>query len=299
MSFFALFFSTGRESSGGVSRLPVFLSTFVLLLFSGEKNVPLHFITFQMAIYHNTDIVLTHSGSIATVGMFDGVHRGHRHLIDRLLKEAKARRLHPIVVTFERHPRLVLGRSSDTFAPLCDAEQRFSLIQSQGELDVTMARSGWLPSVDANIGTHFNAQSRRWHVTPSASAGISATWNIFDSGVTRAEVEAAKVEVEQLKLALDADIDLANEDVVTAYKNLQTALVRLSTTQKISDIAEEQRYIATERYNAGEGILLEVLDAELALSTAKKNNVSARYDVMRYSFDLAHATGNTLRAIRN
>ena len=174
-----------------------------------------------------------------------------------------------------------------------------AILIEEGELRVVSAKSGWLPNVDANIGTHFNAQSRRWHVTPSASAGISATWNIFDSGVTRAEVEAAKVEVEQLKLALDADIDLANEDVVTAYKNLQTALVRLSTTQKISDIAEEQRYIATERYNAGEGILLEVLDAELALSTAKKNNVSARYDVMRYSFDLAHATGNTLRAIRN
>ena len=37
--------------------------------------------------------------------------------------------------------------------------------------------------------------------------------NIFDSGVTRAAVESAKVEVERLKLALNADLDSAHEDV--------------------------------------------------------------------------------------
>ncbi len=167
----------------------------------------------------------------------------------------------------------------------------------QGELRVTSAKSGWLPSVDANIGTDFNASSRRWHVTPDASARVSASWNIFDSGVTRAEVEAAKVEVERLKLAMDADLDSVHESVVTAHKNLKIALLRLTTTERAVELAEEERYIATERYNAGEGILLDILDAELALSTAKKNNVSARYDVIRYSFDLAHATGNTLRAL--
>ncbi len=167
----------------------------------------------------------------------------------------------------------------------------------QGELNVTSAKSGWLPSVNANVGTDLNAASDRWHITPDASAGISASWNIFDSGVTRAEVEAAKVEVERLKLAMDADLDSVQESVVTAHKNLRIARLRLTTTQKAVELAEEERYIATERYNAGEGILLDILDAEVALSTAKKNNVSARYDVARYSFDLAHAVGDTLKAL--
>ena len=167
-----------------------------------------------------------------------------------------------------------------------------------GELRVKSAKSGWLPNVNLNVGTDVNAASRRWHITPDASAGISASWNIFDSGVTRAEVETAKVEVERLRLAMNADIDSVHEEVVTAYKNLKIALLRLTTTQKIAEIAAEQCYIATERYNAGEGILLDVLDAEVALSTAKKNHVSAHYDVIRYSFDLAHATGDTLKALR-
>ena len=167
-----------------------------------------------------------------------------------------------------------------------------------GELSVTSAKSGWLPEVSVSVGTDLSGQSREWHFTPDASAGVSASWNIFDSGVTRSEVESAKVEVERLKLAMDADLDSIHEDVVTAHKNLRIALLRLTTTQRAVELAEEERFIATERYNAGEGILLDILDAEVALSTAKKNNVSARYDVMRYSFDLAHAVGDTLKAIR-
>ena len=180
----------------------------------------------------------------------------------------------------------------------CDLKSDALKIE-QGELNVTSAKSGWLPSVNANVGTDLNASSDRWHITPDASAGISASWNIFDSGVTRAEVESAKVEVERLKLAMDADLDSVREDVVTAHKNLRIAQLRLTTTQRAVELAEEERYIATERYNAGEGILLDILDAEVALSTAKKNNVSAKYDVARYSFDLAHAIGDTLKAIRN
>ena len=93
-------------------------------------------------------------------------------------------------------------------------------------------------------------------------------------------------------------MDSVHEAVITAHKNLKIAHMRLKTTQKAVDLAEEERYIATERYNAGDGILLDVLDAEVALATAKKNNVSAHYDVARYSFDLAHAVGDTLKAIR-
>ena len=206
------------------------------------------------------------------------------------------------VEDFETHLELV-----DVEKYLTEAEENRCNLKSdalkveQGELNVTSAKSGWLPSVNANVGTDLNANNsspNRWHITPDASAGISASWSIFDSGVTRAEVDSAKIEVERLKLAMDADLDSVHEDVVTAHKNLKIALLRLTTTQRAVELAEEERYIATERYNAGEGILLDILDAEVALSTAKKNNVSARYDVARYSFDLAHAVGDTLKAIR-
>jgi len=44
----------------------------------------------------------------ATIGFFDGVHRGHRYLIERLKSEARRRGLATMVITFDRHPREVL-----------------------------------------------------------------------------------------------------------------------------------------------------------------------------------------------
>ena len=164
----------------------------------------------------------------------------------------------------------------------------------RGETQVTSAKSGWLPEISASAGTGFSARSNKWDPTSDASAGVSASWNIFDSKVTRARVDEAEIEVERLKLAMQSDIESVREDVITAYKNLRSAIVRVSTTQKAVELAEEERYIATERYRAGEGILLDVLDAEVALSTAKKNHVSAKYDVIRYHFQLRHAMGTTL-----
>ncbi len=163
----------------------------------------------------------------------------------------------------------------------------------RGEVQVTSAKSGWLPSVNASVGTGFSARSRNWDPSSDATAGVSASWSIFDSKITRARVDEAKIEVERLKLAMQSDIENVHKDVVTAHKNLKSALVRLETTKRAVELAEEERFIATERYRAGEGILLDILDAEVALSTARKNHVSARYDVIRYRFELAHAIGKT------
>jgi riboflavin kinase/FMN adenylyltransferase len=46
--------------------------------------------------------------TVATVGMFDGVHRGHRALLDRMAAEAAARSVPAAAVTFDRHPLAVL-----------------------------------------------------------------------------------------------------------------------------------------------------------------------------------------------
>jgi riboflavin kinase/FMN adenylyltransferase len=51
---------------------------------------------------------LAGGGFAATIGFFDGVHQGHRFLIERLKNEAQKRGLQSMVITFERHPRQVL-----------------------------------------------------------------------------------------------------------------------------------------------------------------------------------------------
>lgn len=45
---------------------------------------------------------------VATIGFFDGVHRGHQFLISHVIDEAHAAGMQSLVVTFDRHPRQVL-----------------------------------------------------------------------------------------------------------------------------------------------------------------------------------------------
>lgn len=47
--------------------------------------------------------------SWATIGVFDGVHLGHRQLLEPLVRGAQAQHLPAVVVTFDPHPALVLG----------------------------------------------------------------------------------------------------------------------------------------------------------------------------------------------
>jgi riboflavin kinase / FMN adenylyltransferase len=51
--------------------------------------------------------------TVATVGMFDGVHRGHRALLDRVVAEAAARGVPAAAVSFDRHPLTVLRPGSE------------------------------------------------------------------------------------------------------------------------------------------------------------------------------------------
>jgi len=67
----------------------------------------------------------------ATIGFFDGVHRGHRFLIECLRQEASTRGLSSMVITFARHPREVL---CPDWKPqlLSTPEEKEALLRSTG-----------------------------------------------------------------------------------------------------------------------------------------------------------------------
>ena len=48
---------------------------------------------------------------VATIGCFDGLHRGHRFLIKQVCKEARQRNFHSALITFPVHPRQVMQSS--------------------------------------------------------------------------------------------------------------------------------------------------------------------------------------------
>ena len=67
--------------------------------------------------------------SAVTIGKFDGVHRGHRVVLERLATEADGRRT--VVVTFDRHPAEVL-RPEMAPEPLLSVEQKTEALLEAG-----------------------------------------------------------------------------------------------------------------------------------------------------------------------
>ena len=86
-----------------------------------------------MNIYKLEDIKeLTASGSVVTVGMFDGVHVGHHHILSLLGRVAEEKGLRPVVVTFDRHPRQVLTEGVATHFRITTNEERGRLLSQCG-----------------------------------------------------------------------------------------------------------------------------------------------------------------------
>jgi riboflavin kinase/FMN adenylyltransferase len=69
---------------------------------------------------------------VITMGVFDGVHRGHRMLLDRVVREAEAARSDAVVVTFDPHPRIVLTGDPSRLRFLTDLDERVRLIGETG-----------------------------------------------------------------------------------------------------------------------------------------------------------------------
>lgn len=75
------------------------------------------------------------AGSVVTIGAYDGVHEGHRKVLQLVRELANARDLDAALVTFDRHPAQVVRPES---APklLTSLEQKLELLEATGLLDV-------------------------------------------------------------------------------------------------------------------------------------------------------------------
>lgn len=76
---------------------------------------------------------------VATLGFFDGVHLGHRFLIEQVINEARVMELPSIVITFDRHPREVLHQD---YQPelLTTLDSKLTLLEHTGVNRVVVLR---------------------------------------------------------------------------------------------------------------------------------------------------------------
>lgn len=69
--------------------------------------------------------------TVVTIGTFDGVHVGHRKIIERLVNSAKANNLDSVVLTFFPHPRMVLQKESGILL-INTIDERKQLLEKTG-----------------------------------------------------------------------------------------------------------------------------------------------------------------------
>lgn len=189
----------------------------------------------------------------------------------------------PVTMSLEQCVELAPQRRKDL--------EKYRVAVEQAKKDIGIAKSDKLPSVSLSIGNGWEKQLLPENDNHSLTAGVSASWNLFDGNVTEANVKAAQIALEQAEFELAKQADTAEYEVRDAYLSLREAEKRFATTQVAVHKAEEDYFIAREKYRAGEGILLDIIDAQLALSTAKKNYIQATYDYATYRAKLENATG--------
>lgn len=83
-----------------------------------------------MQLFRGFDTVVRPAGgSVVTVGSFDGVHRGHRWLIEQMNQEADRLGALAVVVTFDPHPRTVLRGEERLLSTI---DQKIELLEQAG-----------------------------------------------------------------------------------------------------------------------------------------------------------------------
>ncbi len=70
--------------------------------------------------------------SVVTVGTFDGVHKGHRVLMETVLKKAKQRDARSVIVTFDPHPREIISPGEKGIKLLTTLQERREILEDIG-----------------------------------------------------------------------------------------------------------------------------------------------------------------------
>ncbi|MEA2237070.1 MAG: hypothetical protein QOC81_1794 [Thermoanaerobaculia bacterium] len=161
----------------------------------------------------------------------------------------------------------------------------------QARARVSVVRSAGMPSIGlgASVAPVFTNGLR--HNTTPYSAGISLRFPLFTGFRNTYDIRAAELATQLAAENARGLEQQAGLQVWTSYYDLQTAVQRLKTSRDLLRDAQESADVASGRYRAGIGSILDLLTAEAALENARAEEVQARADWFLSVAQLAHDTG--------
>lgn len=155
---------------------------------------------------------------------------------------------------------------------------------------IDQAKSGLYPnlSFDASYGwqqAEFSPSEKKW------SVGLTIGIPIFEQLTAKSKINQAAANLAGLKATETQTTRSIELDVQQAWLSLKEAMERFDVTKKTLEQAEEDMRVSEGRYKEGLGNILEVIDAQTALTQAKTNSVVALYDIASAGAKLDRAIG--------
>jgi outer membrane protein TolC len=159
--------------------------------------------------------------------------------------------------------------------------QRLTKLVGVREQDVRTQRSNYYPNLGVAGGYQFRNSPYGGNQLNEAldgwTIGLQSSWAIFDGRATAGRVAQARSVLNQTKLTLDEAQLAVDVEVRRAHSQWQEATELAEASARVVEQATESVRLANARYNAGTGTQLDVLSAQVDLTTARNNQLQAYY----------------------
>ncbi len=181
-------------------------------------------------------------------------------------------------------------------AILMAQKYRWELVEADygvkvAEASLRSAKAGYLPTVSVGGGYNWKEASVTAVDKDDWAVQGGLSWSLWDGGATQASVKKADAAVKTAQETLLQAREKIELEVRQDYLNVLSYKEQIRAAEASVAQAEEAYKIATVRYSSGVGINLDVLDAELALNTARTNYITALYNYNIGLATLEHAMG--------
>jgi outer membrane protein TolC len=124
---------------------------------------------------------------------------------------------------------------------------------------------------------------------------MSLNWTVFDGGARRSRLAQAEAKIRGAEAQVSATRDRIENEVWTAYSNLNTAFRQREAAIALLDAASQSYAAALESYNFGVRSLLDVTAAQKVLAQARSADVLARTQVLSTLADLAFRAADAIQ----
>mgnify|MGYP001600945174 FL=1 len=157
---------------------------------------------------------------------------------------------------------------------------RINALVTAADASVRQAFRNFFPDVSGvgSYGGTFRNPKSPDDLAETWQLGLQLNWSIFDGGNKIARYQEASKNVEAARSRVQA-IELSiSQEVVQADLNLHETQERIQAAKKAVEAAQENFRLAQGRFDAGVGTIIELTDAQLALTQAQSTEAQALTD---------------------